>query len=293
MQVTGVPAVHAPAWQVSDPLQAFPSLQPDPFMTGMWVQVPSWPHASAVQGLPSSQLTVPAQVPPVHLSPTVQLLPSLQPVPSTTLVVTQPFTGSHDAIWQGLVDAQVSPTPEVHTPPTQVSAPSHTVLSLHGVPSARLDAAEHTPPVQVLAEWQRSAAGQVDTTAAPKVPAALQARGLVALLPAQLPGAPQAAPAPFCAQRPAPAPVATHIPVKQLGALAESAGQAVAQQILSTPVPCTQAPLAHSLSTRHLVPLGETVPQVLPVELHVIPGAQSVAPVAGVQVVRQTFPLQV
>jgi hypothetical protein len=59
---------------------------------------------------------------------------------------------SHDAVWQGLVAAQVRPTPEVHTPPTQVSAPSHTVSLLHGVPFARLVTIEHTPPVQVLAK---------------------------------------------------------------------------------------------------------------------------------------------
>jgi hypothetical protein len=84
VQVTGVPAMQTPAWQISPPLQAFPSLQPIPLPIGVWVHVPSEPHASVVQGLPSSQLTVPAQVPPVHLSPTVQLLASLQPVPSVT-----------------------------------------------------------------------------------------------------------------------------------------------------------------------------------------------------------------
>jgi hypothetical protein len=122
---------------------------------------------------------------------------------------------------------------------------------------------------------------------------ALQVRGLVAVVPAQLPSAPQDIPAPLSWQLPAPAPVAMHIPVLQLGALAESAGQAVAQQILSAPVPCTQAPLMHSLSTRHLAPLGEIPPQTFPVREQTTPGAQSVACVAGVQVVRQTFPLQV
>jgi hypothetical protein len=86
VQVTGIPAVQTPIWQVSAPLQAFPSLQPIPLPIGVWVHVPSGPQASAVQGLPSSQLTVPAQTPFVHLSPSVQLLLSLQPVPSMTLV---------------------------------------------------------------------------------------------------------------------------------------------------------------------------------------------------------------
>jgi hypothetical protein len=77
---------------------------------------------------------VPAQTPFVHLSASVQLLLSLQPVPSMTLVLTQPFTLSHDAVWQGLVAAQVRLTPEVHTPSTQVSAPSQTVSLLQGIP---------------------------------------------------------------------------------------------------------------------------------------------------------------
>jgi hypothetical protein len=152
---------------------------------------------------------------------------------------------------------------------------------------------EHTPPVQVLAKWQRSAAAQVDTTAWLQIPVALQVRGLVATAPAQLPGAPQDIPAPLSWQVPAPAPAAMHIPVLQLGALAESAGQADAQQILSAPVPCTQAPLMHSLSTRHLAPLADIPPQTFPVKEQTTPTAQSVACVAGVQVVRQTFPLQV
>lgn len=134
VQVTGVPAVQTPIWQVSAPLQAFPSLQPIPLPIGVWVHVPSEPQASAVQGFMSSQLTVPAQTPFVHLSPSVQLLLSLQPVPSMTLVLTQPFTLSHDAVWQGLVAAQVRLTPEVHTPSTQVSAPSQTVSLLQGIP---------------------------------------------------------------------------------------------------------------------------------------------------------------
>ena len=57
-QLGGVPAVQSPFWQVSAPLQALPSEQEVPFVTGVWVQPPVWvSQASAVQGLPSSQLT--------------------------------------------------------------------------------------------------------------------------------------------------------------------------------------------------------------------------------------------
>src|SRR5207302_2063329 len=55
LHTSGVPAAQVPAWQVSAPLQALPSLHEVPLPTGVWVQVPSGAQASAVQGLWSSQ----------------------------------------------------------------------------------------------------------------------------------------------------------------------------------------------------------------------------------------------
>jgi hypothetical protein len=257
------------------------------------VQIPRALQASVVQGLRSSQLVVPAQMPPVQRSPAVQALPSLQVVPSATFEVTQPETGLHATVWHGLAVLHVSPVPEAQFPPWQVSAPSHTLPLLQLVPFGMLVTAEHTPAVHVLALWQASPAAQVATTAGAQVRAVLHVRGPVARLPTQLPGAPQDAPTAFSAQLPAPAPVAVHWPVKQLGLLAESAAHAVEQQIRSDPVPCTHAPLAQSVSTPHLAPLADTTPQVFRIELQAIPALQSVAAVAAVQLVRQVAPLQV
>src|SRR5262249_29247583 len=55
-QVAGVPGVHWPALHTSRPLQASLSEHDVPSETGVCVQVPSGAQASAVQGLPSSQL---------------------------------------------------------------------------------------------------------------------------------------------------------------------------------------------------------------------------------------------
>ena len=52
LQLSAVPAVHAPPWQVSAPLQTLPSLQAVPFATAVDWQ---WPavQVSVVQGFPS------------------------------------------------------------------------------------------------------------------------------------------------------------------------------------------------------------------------------------------------
>jgi hypothetical protein len=156
------------------------------------------------------------------------------------------------------------------------------------VPSDMFVTGEHTPPVQVLALWHWSIGAQVVTVAAMHTPLALQVRALVALVPEQLPAAPQVAPDAFRAQVPAPVPVAVHWPVRQLGLLAESAVQAVAQQILVPPVPWTHALLAQSESMPHFWPLATVVPQVLSTVLHLTPDLQSVS---AVQLVLQLAPL--
>jgi hypothetical protein len=54
-QASGVPALHVPAWQVSAPLQRFPSPQDVPFGSVECWQPPTGSHASVVQALPSLQ----------------------------------------------------------------------------------------------------------------------------------------------------------------------------------------------------------------------------------------------
>jgi hypothetical protein len=65
LQLSAVPAVQTPAWHVSAPSQASPSLHEVPFSTGMVVQPKTVSQLSVVQGLPSLHVSgVPAvQVP--------------------------------------------------------------------------------------------------------------------------------------------------------------------------------------------------------------------------------------
>jgi hypothetical protein len=62
-QLSAAPAVQAPAWQVSAPLQALPSVQALPLAAGVWVQPLAGLHASVVHGFESLQLS---PVPAVH-----------------------------------------------------------------------------------------------------------------------------------------------------------------------------------------------------------------------------------
>lgn len=116
-QARGEP-VHTPEpLHESLTVQAEPSLQGVPGITGVCTQPPLGLHESAVQGLPSSQLTVePTHVPlPLQASALVHALESLQAVPPGDGVVLQPVAGSHESSVQGL--------PSLHTrgaPPPQV-----------------------------------------------------------------------------------------------------------------------------------------------------------------------------
>lgn len=277
---------QTPAIQLSPVVQAMPSLQVPPLF-GVWVQPPE-PQASVVQGLPSSHaFAADLHVPPVQVPPHTP--EPVHAVPSATLAVTQPLTESQVTDWQGLVVLHTSAVPIVHTPPLQVSVPSHTVPSLQLVPSAMLVTAEQSPPAQVLALWQALPDGQVVVVAGMQTPAALQVRGLVAFVPEQLPAAPHVEPLAFTAQVPAPVPVAVHWPERQLGLLAESPAQAVWQQMLPPPVPATHALLAQSVLMPHFCPLATVVPQVLRIVLHLTPALQSAS---VVQLVLQLAPLQ-
>src|SRR5436309_2199156 len=91
---------------------------------------------SVVQGLPSLQLSaVPAaHVPAWHVSAPLHTFPSLHEVPLATAACWQPCTGSHVSVVQGLPSLQLGGVPAVQIPAWHVSAPLHTLPSLHEVP---------------------------------------------------------------------------------------------------------------------------------------------------------------
>jgi len=88
LQLSGVPALQAPAWHVSLPLHALPSLHGVPFASAVLRQPASGSHVSAVHGLLSLQLrAAPAvQIPDRHVSAPLHTLPSLHDVPFATAV---------------------------------------------------------------------------------------------------------------------------------------------------------------------------------------------------------------
>jgi len=116
LQLSGVPDVHAPAWQVSAPLQTLPSLHEVPFATAVFEQMPAV-QTSVVHGLLSlqSELTLHGTQPGVA-------------------VCTHPETGLQVSVVQALLSVQLSGVPAVHVPAWQLSAPLHTLPSLHDVP---------------------------------------------------------------------------------------------------------------------------------------------------------------
>jgi hypothetical protein len=138
LQVSGVPEVHVPLWQVSSPLHTLPSVQDEPFATGVLAQPVAALQESAVQALPSSQLSgVPAvQVPLWHVSAPLQRLESEQDVPLATGVLTQPVAGLQESVVQTLLSLQSGGVPGLHVPPWQVSAPLQRLVSAHDVPLA-------------------------------------------------------------------------------------------------------------------------------------------------------------
>jgi hypothetical protein len=127
VQVTGLPPVQVPDWQVSVCVQPLPSLQAVPLAFGgleHWplagLQVPtSWHWLSAVQvtGLP------PVQVPDWQVSVCVQALPSLQAVPLALVGLEHwPLAGLQvPTSWHWLSAVQVTGLPPVQVPDWQVS----------------------------------------------------------------------------------------------------------------------------------------------------------------------------
>jgi hypothetical protein len=86
LQLSGVPAVQVPPWQVSAPLQTLLSRHAVPLSTAVLAQPDSGLQVSVVQTLLSLQLSaVPAAHAPLwHVSAPLQTLPSLHAVPFVT-----------------------------------------------------------------------------------------------------------------------------------------------------------------------------------------------------------------
>jgi len=169
LQLSAVPAVQTPVWQVSSPLQTSPSVHSVPLVKSGFEHTPAV-HTSPVHGLPSAQSAfttheshpgigvfeqpvtdeqesvvqalessqssdVPdVQKPPWQVSEPLQTLPSPQLVPLRTGLLAQPKAGSHESLVQTFESLQLSGVPEVQDPLWQVSAPLQTSPSRHAVP---------------------------------------------------------------------------------------------------------------------------------------------------------------
>jgi len=119
-QFGAAPPTQTPPLQVSDVVQALPSLQ------GLLLFVCVHPEAgvqlSVVHTLPSSQLgpAPPTQVPPLQVSPVVQALPSLHEL--LLFVCVHPDAGLQPSVVQTLPSSQLGAGPPTQAPPLQVSA---------------------------------------------------------------------------------------------------------------------------------------------------------------------------
>jgi len=139
--MTGVPGVQVPiALQISLPLQALPSAQDVPTVTGVCAMPVTGSQLSVVHGLPSSiEGGVPArQVPEaLQVSAPLQTLASAQDVPAETGVCLTPVTGSQLSAVQGLLSLTDRGVPAMQVPAAlQVSLPLQTLASAQDVPVA-------------------------------------------------------------------------------------------------------------------------------------------------------------
>jgi hypothetical protein len=98
LQLSGVPAVQRPAWQVSAPLHRLPSLHELPFGCAVFTQLPAL-QTSAVQGLLSLQ--------------SVSTLHGVQPAIGVWM---QPERALHVSVVQALPSLQLRGVPAVHVP---------------------------------------------------------------------------------------------------------------------------------------------------------------------------------
>lgn len=173
-QSRGAPEQDPPE-HTSPVVQRSPSLQAAVLFVLTHVPPPMCVHESVVHGLSSSQsIGVPAQTPPAHTSPVVQLVPSLHE--RVLFVLTQPEAGSQESSVHGLPSLQVVVLPEQdpleHTSPVVQAFPSSHVLVLlvyshimlpmleqlsvvHGLPSSQLKPTPaQTPPAQTSPDVQ-------------------------------------------------------------------------------------------------------------------------------------------
>jgi hypothetical protein len=98
LQVSGVPAVHTPLWQVSAPLQALPSGHAVPFARSALLHTPP-AQVSVVQAFKSSQSAF-----------------TVQELQDGMGVCWQPLTALHVSVVQALLSLQLSAVPAAQVP---------------------------------------------------------------------------------------------------------------------------------------------------------------------------------
>lgn len=158
VHTTGLDPTQAPSTHVSVLVHAFPSLQVVPSTAEGSLQTPvtglhvpgTWHWLLAVQ-----TSGVPAQVPVVHTSFSVQAFPSLQLTPlGLSGLSHNPVRKLHvPGSWQLLKASQITGLVPTHTPPWQESFLVQAFPSLQGVPSVALGLLQTPFPEQVPATW--------------------------------------------------------------------------------------------------------------------------------------------
>src|SRR5439155_1060546 len=149
-QATRLRPVHTPVSQVSDCVQALPSLHGVPAGLAGFEQVPVaglhvpvlWHWSWVVQ----TTAVVPVHTPVCQVSVCVQALPSLHVVPSGLAGFEQvPVAGLHvPASWHWSDTGQTTGSPPAHAPLWQVSVCVQALPSVHVLPSG-LAGFEHEP----------------------------------------------------------------------------------------------------------------------------------------------------
>jgi len=137
LQLRAVPAVHVPAWQVSAPLHTLLSLHDVPLRTGVLAHPETGLQLSVVHtfAVVAHKRACPRYITPAwQVSLPLHTLPSLHDEPLGTAVFWQPVAGSQLSVVHTLPSLQLRGVPGVHTPLWHVSAPLHTLPSLHAVP---------------------------------------------------------------------------------------------------------------------------------------------------------------
>jgi hypothetical protein len=141
-------------------VQAFPSSQTAAMF--VWTQPTAGAHESFVHTLLSLQLNVPApgwQLPPLHVSPTVQAFPSLHA--AVLFAWTHPAAGEHVSFVHALLSLQSgAPVPGWQLPPPHVSPTVQAFPSSHAAVLfawTHPTAASHESVVQALLSSQSGA----------------------------------------------------------------------------------------------------------------------------------------